>query len=80
MYTAKPHFMLKETTLINRITHKDLQILYGLSRTGALRRLNIIRASLNKKKHHVLTVLDFCKAEDISLADFDNLMKRAEKK
>lgn len=66
--------------LINRITHKELQIIYGLSKSGARGRLLAIRASLQKKTSHFLTVVDFCKAEDITLNDFDILIKRAYKK
>ena len=71
------HFMEKKFAPVNRITHKELRIIFGLSEKGARRRLTAIRASLGKKTNHVLTVVDFCKAEDISLKDFDLLMERA---
>lgn len=67
----------EKTQLITIITHKEVQILYNLTRGGAIQRLNKIRASLGKKLCHNLTVIDFCKAEDITLEDFDLLMKRA---
>ena len=72
--------MLNAQPLINRITHKEIQIIYGLSKSGARGRLSTIRCSLNKEKSHFLTIMDFCKAEDITMEDFDILIKRAYQK
>lgn len=65
---------------INLITHQELILLYGYTVNGARGRLQTIRAALGKQTHHKLTVLDFCKAEDISLEDFDIMMKRSREK
>ena len=67
----------KKPPLVNKITHKEIQIIYGLTKNGALTRLTAIRASLKEKPSHTLTVIDFCKIEDITLADFDLLIQRA---
>ena len=72
--------MANAQPLINRITHKELQIIYGLSKSGAMYRLAGIRSALNKEKKHFLTVIDFCKAEDITVEDFDKMIKRAYEK
>lgn len=62
---------------INLITHQHLILLYGYSYDGASARLTAIRASLGKERRHILTVIEFCRAEDIKLEDFDLMMERA---
>ena len=62
---------------INKITHKELQIIFNLSKSGAKKRLAIIRASVGKTVSQTLTVFDFCRVEDIPLSEFDLMILRA---
>lgn len=67
----------KGKPLINVITHKEIQLLFGITKLAAMRRLTILRSSAGRKSSQKLTVIDFCKEEGISIEDFDKLMQRA---
>lgn len=67
----------KKLPVINRITHVELQLLYGLSIDGAKNRLTNIRKTLGKDPADILTVVAFCSAEKITINEFDLMMKRA---
>lgn len=62
---------------INKVTYKEVMIIYGCTARGAGSRLEIIRKELNKGHYDLLTVIEFCRAEDMSLDDFDILYERA---
>lgn len=66
--------------LINKITQKEIQILYNYSRPGAEKRLATIRAALGLKKGQILTVFSFCRAEGYTPEEFDMLILRSQKK
>jgi hypothetical protein len=55
---------------ICHITYKEVAIVWGISDSSAVQRLNTIRKSLGKKKFHRLSVIQFCTAEDISPDEF----------
>lgn len=63
--------------VIIKITHKELQLIYGLTKSGALKRIARIRQALGKNESQILTVMDFCRQEDITVSDFDFMIKRA---
>lgn len=67
----------KKLPVINRITHVELQLLYGLTIDGAKNRLTNIRKALGKEKTDILTVVAFCNAEKLTMAEFDTMIKRA---
>ena len=70
---------------IKQVTYKEVAIVWGSSLTAAANRLAVIRKTLNKKKFHRLTIVQYCKAEDISIDEFttaingyyQNLQKKA---
>ena len=51
---------------VENVTYKEVMIFWGLNKVCAIRRLNIVRTILNKKRGHLLSVSQFCKQEDIS--------------
>jgi len=48
----------------------DIQILFDCSLTTAYRKINLIRASLAKKRWQGITVREFCEFEGITETDF----------
>jgi hypothetical protein len=62
---------------INRITHKEIMLLWGLSSHGAVKRLKVLKSSIDRERSNYLTVTQFCQAENISLEEFDTLIARA---
>ena len=54
------------------VTYKEVMQLWNISKDSAVQRLNAIRNSLSKKRRHKLTVVQFCREEDISLDEFYN--------
>ena len=51
---------------------KHLRKIFDCSRTTAYRKMLYYKAVLNKQN---VTILDFCKIEDLSLNDFYRLLK-----
>ena len=43
-------------------------IVWGLNKACGIRRLNIVRSILKEEKRHLLSVSQFCREEDITLA------------
>lgn len=64
----------------NKITFQTLMLVWGLTRTGAITRLNNIRQRLDMPHSKMLNVIEYCKAEEITIDDFDMMMKRAQEK
>ena len=57
------------------VTYKEVMQLWNLGAIAAKSRLTRIRNSLNKGRKHKLTVVQFCKEEDITLDEFYNRVK-----
>ena len=62
--------------IINKITYRELMIIYGLTAQGAIARLQTIRAAVGITPARILNVFAFCKAEGITIEDFDLLYQR----
>jgi hypothetical protein len=71
------HFMAYKT---NRINYQVVMLVWGFTRTGAINRLNTIRQRLQMPQGKMLNVVEYCKAEDITIDDFDMMMRRAQEK
>ncbi len=52
------------------VTYKEVMQFWNLSKDQAVYRLKVIRNSLEKKRRHKLTVVQFCKWEDVSEEEF----------
>lgn len=52
------------------VTYNEVMQLWNISERAAVRRLTIIRTTLKKKRWQKLTVVQYCKAEDISEEEF----------
>lgn len=63
-------------TKVNKIHYKTLMIIYGLTAQGAIYRLQGIRAAIGITPAQVLHVFAFCKAEGITVEEFDMLYER----
>lgn len=57
------------------VTYKEVMQLWRLNKECAVQRLTVIRKNLGKKRVHKLTVFQYCKAEDISIEEFYNMLK-----
>lgn len=55
-------------------------LIWGLSRAGAINRLAAVRDRLQKTHSQSLNVFKYCQAEDITIEQFDVMMKRAQEK
>jgi len=58
----------------------DIQILFDCSLTTAYRKINLIRASLAKKKEQEITIKEFCEFVGISEIDFYQALNEFKKK
>lgn len=58
----------------------DVQILFDCSLTTAYRKINLVRASLAKKKGQEVTIKEFCEFEGIIEIDFYQGLKEFRKK
>ena len=57
---------------ITHVTYKEVMIMWNCSDFSAMKRLQLLRSTLGKRKIHRLTVVQYCKAEDIAIEEFTN--------
>lgn len=57
------------------VTYKEVMQFWNIGIKAAKGRLYRIRTSLNKDRKHRLTVVQFCKEEDITEQEFYNRLK-----
>ena len=58
---------------ITAITYKEVAAFWGMNEDAAMKRTNLIRSLLGKKRFQRLTKAQYCKAEDISIDEFNQV-------
>lgn len=58
---------------VMQISYKEIMIFWGITEDAARKRLNLIRSSLGKNRFQRLSKIQYCKAEDITLEEFNQV-------
>ena len=56
------------------IRNKDIQKIYNCSPATATRKLKLVKDVLNKRKHHVVTLHEFCDYYDIPESEVTHIL------